>query len=236
MNCEKSRELFVDYIGEELSRADTKQLKDHLEHCQGCRQELALLTKTKTTLRMAWPDEPIPQNLTFDFAESRPGGFWSHVGGFRAPKVVTASLTATVCLILCLVTLSLVRTQIQFANGSLKISFGRSDQPVPAGTVYQPSTGHAQMDGSSRSVEDLNQALRSFEENQAAKLQQALLEMKSESEAKRSADLRRIARAFKYFESTQNVVMKEALRNKSIFETLARDLYVRTNSPSPIQQ
>jgi hypothetical protein len=134
------------------------------------------------------------------------------------------------------VTLSLVRTQIQFANGSIKISFGRSDQPVPAGTVYQPSTGHAQMDGSSRSVEDLNQALRSFEENQAAKLQQALLEMKSESEAKRSADLRRIARAFKYFESTQNVVMKEALRNKSIFETLARDLYVRTNSPSPIQQ
>jgi hypothetical protein len=224
MNCEKSRELFIDYLGEELSRPDTKQLKDHLEHCQGCRQELSLLTRTKTTLRMAWPDEPIPQNQIFDFAESRPGGFWGRWGEMRVPKAFTVSLTATVCLILCLVTLALVRTQIQIANGSVKITFGQPDQSVSAGKV-----SHA-------SVQDLDQALRSIEENQAAKLQQALLEVKSESEAKRSADLRRIARAFKYLESAQNVVMKEALRNNSIFETLARDLYVRTNSPVPSRQ
>jgi hypothetical protein len=133
-------------------------------------------------------------------------------------------------------TLASVRTQIQYENGGLKISFGQKGQPALAGKVSPANGGRAQTDGGSPPVQDFNQALRRVEENQTAKLQKALFDVKSESEAKRRADLRRIAQAFKYLENTQNVVMKEALRNNSIFESLARDLYVKTNSPAPGQQ
>ena len=48
MNCERSRELFADYLGEELARGEAQELQLHLKTCQGCRQELALLGSTKS--------------------------------------------------------------------------------------------------------------------------------------------------------------------------------------------
>ena len=82
----------------------------------------------------------------------------------------------------------------------------------------------------------IDEALQRFEQNQNARLQQALLETKAEWEAKRNADLVRVAKEFKYLESTQNVVWKETVRNNSYLETLARDLYVKTSSSGPVQQ
>src|SRR5213594_1625230 len=118
MNCEKSRELFVDYLGEELPKPEVRGLQEHLKSCSGCRQELALLVRTKSTLRVGWPDESIPQSLTFEFSRPSERGFWSRLRPLRLPRVVWASLGVTGCFLVCLASLALLRAQIRLENGN----------------------------------------------------------------------------------------------------------------------
>src|SRR5215475_12137444 len=99
MNCEKSRELFVDYLGEEPSKTEIPELQKHLKLCSACRQELALLARTKSTLQAGWPDESIPQSLTFDFDLPKRQGFWNRFLPLRMPGVVWASVGATGCML-----------------------------------------------------------------------------------------------------------------------------------------
>ena len=76
MNCERSRELFADYLGEELARDAAQELQLHLKTCQGCRQELALLGSTKATLKRALPEVTIPRHLSFNFSKPQPQGWF----------------------------------------------------------------------------------------------------------------------------------------------------------------
>src|SRR5262249_27632239 len=210
MNCEKSRELFVDYLGEELSKTEIPELQKHLKLCSACRQELALLARTKSTLQAGWPDESIPQSLTFDFASPQKR-FWSRFLRLRMPGVVWASLSVTGCVLALLAGLALLQAQIRLENGSFSLSFGRS--------ATSTSLGLSKTDVSETSAETvktlLDQSLKQFELNQNTKFQQALQETKLEWEAKRSADIARVGKELKYLESTQNVVWKETLLNNS---------------------
>ena len=104
MNCERSRELFVDYLGEELARGEDQQLQLHLKTCQGCRQELALLAGTKATLKQALPEIAIPQHLSFNFSKPQPQG-WFH--WLRQPRYATLA-TGTACFVICLASLALL--------------------------------------------------------------------------------------------------------------------------------
>ena len=240
MNCKTSRELFPDFIGEELSTTDTKELKDHLKVCQGCRQELSLLTRTKTALQVGWPDEPIPRSLIFEYTKPSPSSFWSQLWKLKLPKAALGSLAVTACFIVSLMSLSLARTQIQVGNGVFKLSFGSSSQTAPtAQKIVQsssPGAIPAQYAGSRESLQALiDQALQRWQQTQDSKLQQGLLDTKSELETKRNLDLRSIAKELQYLQSVQQVVWKEAMRNNSNIETLA-DYYVKSSSTEPSRQ
>src|SRR4030095_17125487 len=94
MNCERSRELFADYLGEELAQTEAQQLQLHLKTCQGCRQELSLLASTKATLRQALPEVAIAQHLSFNFSKPQPQGWFQWL---RQPRYATlAAFTACV--------------------------------------------------------------------------------------------------------------------------------------------
>src|SRR5437867_7545747 len=182
MNCEKSRELFSDYIGEELSRSNARELKDHLSECQTCRQELSLLSSTEAALKVGWPDESIPQSLTFEFVEPSPQRFWSQLGRFSLPKVAWVSLSVSVGFILCLLSLALLRTQIQIENGKFKLSFGQPVQLVSTNTPTQLNS-LAPLKVNNEVVQALiAQVLERFEQNQNTKLQHALQEAKAKWE------------------------------------------------------
>src|SRR5258705_5683579 len=117
MNCERSRELFADYLGEELARGEAQQLQLHLKTCQGCRQELALLASAKATLKQALPEVAMPQHLSFNFSKPRPQG-WFH--WLRQPRYATLA-TGTACFVICLASLALFRTQLEMRNGGLTL-------------------------------------------------------------------------------------------------------------------
>ena len=230
MNCEKSRELFVDYLGDELPKTEIQGLQEHLKSCSGCRQELALLARTKSALRVGWPDESIPQSLTFEFTTPSERGFWSHLLPSRLPRVVWASLGVTGCFLACLAGLALLQAQIRLENGNFSLSFGQPVRP----SVDLGKTGFSQPSAEAIKTQ-LDQSLKQFELNQNAKLQQMLQETKLEWETKRNADFARVGKELKYLESTQNVVWKETLMNNSNLEMLARN-YVKATPRETLQQ
>src|SRR5690349_1811051 len=53
-----------DYVLEELSDPQQRQMDSHVKSCSGCREELDRLRLTHTAL-LAVPDEEIPQRIAF---------------------------------------------------------------------------------------------------------------------------------------------------------------------------
>jgi hypothetical protein len=230
MNCEKSRELFADYLGEELAKTEGLQLQEHLRSCVSCRQELALLSGTKSTLQAAWPEESIPQHLSFELAGGAEPGFWSRLLTLRWPRVVSASVAVTACFLVCLLSLALLRAQIRVDKGGFSLSFNRSAQRA----VGSSAAGATQLNPEAVKVL-LDQSLKQFELQQNTKLQQMLQDAKLEWEAKHAADYARVGRELRYLESAQNVVWKETLMNNSNLEMLART-YVGAAPRESLQQ
>jgi putative zinc finger protein len=225
MNCEKSRELFADYLGEELARNAAQELQLHLKTCQGCRQELSLLASTKATLRQALPEVAIPQHLSFNFSKPQPQGWFQWL---RQPRYATLA-AFTACFVICLASLALFRTQLEMRNGDFRISFGeprRSATSVPEqrNASFPVSITREEVQAA------LQQAVQRFQEDQESRMQLELRKLQLEVEAKRHNDMKQVVRGFKFLEETQSLVWKEAARNSSYLDTIARDLFVKTSS------
>ncbi len=62
-SCEKFQDMFDEYIDGTLSKADEVQLKEHLESCALCREELAFLEKMEEELH-ALPMAPLPDHFS----------------------------------------------------------------------------------------------------------------------------------------------------------------------------
>ena len=232
MDCDKCRDLMISFIGGEITKPEAKELKGHLKECSACREELASLSRTQTTLRRAWPDEPIPQNLIFDF-RAVPGGrfrgLWSRLGLARFGLAV---MTVTAGLILCFFSLALLQARLKVGESGFAISFGRSSNPpsvAPQREGLTVSPLPAALDR--HEVESLiDRSVQALEEKQKVRLEEALQII----ESRRNADLRRIAGELSTLESTQSVVYREAMNNQSTVESLARELYAKINAPASV--
>jgi len=227
MNCEKSREWFVDYLGDELGKHEAAELKQHLRACPDCRKEMMQLAEARSALRYAWPDEELPQRLTFDFPEPS-NRRDKALSWFGLPRAVLVSFSAAACFLLCLVGLTIFRTQIEIKQGTFRISFGKdlaADSSEQRHVSIQNPGGQSQ--GETQAM--IEKALQQQEATQNARLQQALMAVKSEVDETRKADLVRIAKQMTFLESAQSVVWQETALNNSHLDTLARDFYSKTS-------
>ena len=225
MNCERSRELFADYLGEELPRDPARELQLHLKTCQGCRQELALLASTKATLKQALPEVAIPQRLSFSFSKPQPQGWFQWL---RQPRYATLA-AFTACFVVCLASLALFRTQLEMRNGDFRISFGEPRRLATA--VPEERNPSSPVSTTREEVQvAIQQAVRRLQDEQDSRLQQELRKLKFEVEANRHNDMKQVVRGFKFLEDTQSLVWKEAARNSSYLDSIARDLFVKTSS------
>ena len=233
MNCERSREMLVDLIGDEITGTAAKELKQHLQDCPNCREELISLTRTRSLLRQAWPDEAVPQELMFEIPKLQTRRFWGLWDRSGLVRFALASLTITACLALCFLFMALLRTQFRYEQNHFSISFGRAGEPSLQ-TASWPGKDHLPVEWvSRREVQDLiSRAVEQAEANQRAQIQGVTREIGVRMEAKRTADLRRIANELRVLEGSQNNVYRAALSNQSYLETLARDFMLKENSPA----
>ncbi len=226
MNCEKSRELFADYLGGELAPAEASQLRLHLKSCDGCRRELGLLSRAKATLMQALPEEPMPQHLTFGSSKMRrQRRGW--LDWLRTPRVV-GLVAATASFLVCVGGLALVRAQIELNRSGFRISFGQtqsSDLALNRAIETRP-VGVTQQE----LEEAVKRAVQGVQSEQDVRLQSSLQELRGEVDARRDNDMKQVARGLKYLEENQSLVWREAAKNSSYLETLARDVYVKTSA------
>lgn len=225
MNCERSRELFADYLGEELAREAAQELQLHLKTCQGCRQELSLLGSTKATLKRSLPEVAMPRHLSFDFSKQQPRSWFEWL---RQPRYATLA-AATICFVTCVASLALFQTQLEVMNGNFKISFGEGRRTAVLAPAQRQASASPGISREEVQVA-IQQVAQRLNEDQDAKLQQELRKLKFEVEANRHNDMRQVVRGFKVLEETQSLVWKEAAKNSSYLDTIARDLFVKTSS------
>src|SRR5262249_11452910 len=183
MNCETSRQWFVDYLGEELEKQEAAELKEHLRACPDCRKEMMQLAEARSALRYAWPDEELPQPLTFHFPEPSSNRRDNVLPWFGLPRAVLVSFSAAACFLLCLVGLTIFHTQIEIKQGTFRVSFGRDLAPDSSESRQVSLKNPGLSQGETQAM--IEKAVQQLEVTQNARLQQALLAVKSEADETR---------------------------------------------------
>ena len=229
MNCERSRELFADYLGDELARGDAQELQLHLKACQGCRQELSLLGSTKTTLKLALPEVAIPQHLSFNFPKPQPQGWFQWL---RQRHYATLAV-ATACFVICVASLALFRTQLKFGSEGVQISFGSSSPatPTPAPVAPQVTVGGLGKEEVQRLIEA---RLTEIEQTQTVRFERTLMEAKKAWQAQRKEDWQQVSAGLRYLEANQKSMVQDTARNSTYIQSLA-NIYARADRPASLQ-
>jgi Putative zinc-finger len=230
MNCEKSRELFADYLGEELARGEAQELQLHLKTCQGCRQELALLGSTKTTLMRALPEVSIPQHLSFNFSKPQPQGWFGWLGQSRYSSL--AAVTA--CFVICVASLALFRTQLKFGSEGFQISFGSSTPTAATPAPVAPQVTVAGL-GKEEIQRLIDARLAEIDQTQTARFERTLMEARNQWQAQRQQDWQQMSAGLQYLETNQKSMVQDAARNSTYIQSLANNFYARAEKPASLQ-
>ena len=230
MNCERSRELFADYLGEELARDAAQELQLHLKTCQGCRQELALLGSTKATLKRALPEVTIPRHVSFNFSKPQPQGWfrWLRQSRYASLAAVTA------CFVICVASLALFRTQLELARKDFRISFGSSTLATATPAPIAPQVAVAGL-----GKEEVQRLHRSEAGGDSSKYKQfaferTLMEAKKEWQAQRKEDWQQVSAGLRYLEGNQKSMVQDTARNSTYIQSLA-NIYARAERPASLQ-
>jgi len=230
MNCERSRELFADYLGEELAKGEAQELQLHLKTCQGCRQELALLGSTKATLKRALPEVAIPQHLSFNFSKPQPQGWFEWL---RQPRYATlASVTA--CFVICVASLAFFRAQLKVGSEGFQISFGSSAAMPAAPALVAPEVTVAGV--GKEEVQRLIEArLTEIEQTQTVRFELTLMEAKNQWQTQRQQDWQQMSAGLRYLEANQKSMVQDAARNSTYIQSLANNFYAKAEPPASLQ-
>lgn len=230
MNCERSRELFADYLGEELAKGEAQELQMHLKSCLGCRQELSLLASAKATLKQALPEIAMPRHVSFNFSKTQPQGWF---GWLRQSRY--ASLAAvTACFVVCVASLALSRTQLKFGSEGVQITFGGS---TPAAVTPPPVAPQVTVAGLGKEeVQRLIEAkLTEIEQTQTVRFERTLTEAKNQWQAQRQQDWQQMSAGLRYLEANQKSMVQDAARNSTYIQSLANNFYARAEKPVSLQ-
>lgn len=219
MNCERCRELIPEAIGEELDPRMAEELRRRLADCADCRRELELLGRTASILKSAWPEEPIPEPLTF----GRPGRA-AVAGGFglgwsRPPRLAWLGLAAAACLVVCLGALSFLNARLQLGQGSFSLSFGPEVPPPVIRQTAPAGDSAALVEARVRRL--LDQAVVQLEETWEARLRTAVARSESQWNRQRSVDLRQVNADLSYLLRLQEAMRQETARNEVLISSVA---------------
>ena len=218
MNCERCRELFPEAIGEELDPRLAGELRKHLADCADCRQELELLGRTASVLKSAWPEEPIPEPLTFGLPGRAAVAGRFGFGRGQPPRMAWLGLAAAACLVVFLGTLSFLNARVEIGQGSFTLAFGPG---IPPPVIQQMAPGDSAALVEARVRRLVDQAVGRLEETWEARLQQAVAGAQSQWTEQRSVDLRQVNADLGYLLRLQQATRQETARNEVLISSVA---------------
>ena len=220
MNCERCRELFPEAIGEELDPRLAGELRRHLDDCADCRRELELLGRTASVLKSAWPEEPIPEPLTFGLPGRAAVAGRFGFGWGQPPRLAWLGLAAAACLVVCLGDPLLSERPRRDRPGKLHaLAFG-PEIPSPCHSASgAPGDSAALVEARVRRLVD--RTIGRLEETWEARLQQAVAGAQSQWTEQRSVDLRQVNADLGYLLRLQQATRQETARNEVLISSVA---------------
>ena len=219
MNCERCRELFPEAIGEELDPQQAAELQRRLADCADCRKELELLGRTASVLKSAWPEEPIPEPLTFGLPGSAAVAGRFGFGWGRPPRMAWLGLAAAACLVVFLGTLSFLNARVQIGGGSFTLAFGPEIPPPVIRQTVPTGDSAALVEARVRRLVD--RTVGRLEETWEARLGEAVVRAQSQWSEQRSVDLRQVNGDIGYLVKLQEAMRRETARNEVLIGSVA---------------
>ena len=219
MNCGRCRELLPEAIGEELRPQQAEELQRHLADCADCRRELELLGRTASVLKSAWPEEPIPETLTFGLPGRAAVAGRFGFGWGRPPRMAWLGLAAAACLVVFLGTLSLLNARVQIGQGSFTLAFGPEIPPPVVQQTAPAGDSAALVEARVRRLVD--RTVGQLEETWEARLQKAVGRAESQWTRQRSVDLRQVNADLSYLLRLQESMRQETARNEVLISSVA---------------
>ena len=229
MNCEQIKPALMEYLLEESSAEERKEMARHLQSCDNCSQEMAELKQTMALLVRGEASEEIPRRIRLAAEPTRvPTGRW---GAFwRYPAGMAFAGAGLLCLAVAL--LALFRTTISYQNGNFQIAFG-----APAVSSGAPAVGATPAAAAAHPL-DRDQVLQLIADamaaGQAEQQRKSVLlakDVTQQMEQRWQRDLREMAGNLHIFQASQTMMWKEQVQNQQLVSTLIQ----RNGLPAPAQ-
>jgi hypothetical protein len=202
MNCDTAKADLMDYFYQELPPDKRRNFEQHLAGCPACRDEVAALTTTATTLR-CWPQEDADLSLRFVAQQT---GFsllrlrWQQLRRFAFAFAGAAALL--------LVVLSALNFEASYAGGELNIQLsmlpGNGGKQVvsaiPVDSLAAPVTRREFEAWKADSYQFVQAWLETSEQRQSRRIGTSLARLALDIEQQRRQDLQLVGEGIEAFQ------------------------------------
>ena len=228
MNCEQVKPALTEYLLEESSAEERKEIARHLQSCDRCSQEMAELKQTMALLVRGEASEEIPRRIRLA-AESTvvpdgrsvrwgaPTGPWEAF--WRYPAGMAFAGAGLLCL--AVVLLSLFRTTISYQSGNFQIAFGStavsSGAPAVGATTTLAVVHPLDRDQVLQLIADAMAAGQAEQQRKSVLLAK---DVTQQMEQRWQRDLREMAGIMHIFQAAQTMMWKDQVQNQQLVSTL----------------
>lgn len=220
-SCEHIRPAMMDYLLEEASTDDRSAIRQHLESCAACAEEVRGLQATLGVVQQGGRLQDVPQHFRF---VGEPSGwllaFW------RNSSRLAFSAAALACVSIAM--LALLRTTVSYRQGDFEIAFGAAPTPAQFVTDVAPQPAVvAAATGSVLNQADvlrlLSEAIAASEAKQQKSSTLMVNAVAARADEQRKRDWRDMAESLRSFQAAQVTMWKEQVQSQQYVGALMRN-------------
>ncbi len=229
MTCEQARSLVLDSLLGEAPAAERAAIREHLEGCESCAEELARLRQTQNLLLRAEAAEEMPQRIRL--ALEPPGAMnrWAMLWQNSARLAFAGA--GLFCLAIGLLAVS--RANLSYRDGNFELAFGSPARSVAAplpGVVVQPAARMGNL-GREEVLALITEAVATSDAQRQSKDAELLRNVAQQAEQRRVQDFQEISEGFRYLQAAQTMMWKDQVQNQHLVGTLLQRTELQSTQP-----
>jgi anti-sigma factor RsiW len=220
MNCEQARTTLSDYVMEEVTAAEKLEIRQHVEGCAACAEELERLKQTLMLLVRAEVPEEIPQRIRL---AAEPVSLWAQF--WRNGARLAFAGAGLACLAIGLLAVSQAR--ITVGERSWQIAFGGAAPTTVSGQAASPvmeTAGTASSLDRAEIARLVEEAVRASEARQQLNLNHLVQAAAQQAEQQRQRDWDELSESFRYIQAAQTMMWKDQVQSQEVMGALARQV------------
>lgn len=222
MNEQQARSLFMDYLYDEISPDQEKELVDYLEKHPDIKQELLELEETRAVLQKMPEPDPAEKMLVVEPQERSFADWWQNaINLFPHSALGKTALAAAASILLFMIVGSIAQLQISTSTNGMTISFG-GVPPTNEGLTAE------QADALVQQIREENAAMLSdYAESIEQKNKEQLQQVVTYFEEQRMNDLQLVNQAMQELQQNTNYQLYQT--NEYLSEMLQTVSYQNRN-------